>query len=402
MSRWPSLTAPGMVPVWEAVRHRLETRGIDNRGRVTLPPLDAEARRTITVLLGRPPSSQLDLARIEGELRRHGVGDDLASALDELGFAVSPEPARRRAETAAGRDARAAARTEADTWPEAWAEQWINSVIRAGVVRRLDDEGAVDLVRRVRRVLDAIDERAARIDTPLSRTDLAADVLGDAHALDTGSRVEVAVSRALVLRAGPVDPRAVWEVAGVHLDLTSGPALTWNLPHLPDDGLGPLVTAATDRGVPLHLTRMALEAHPLQLVAGADVLVIENPRIVEAAAQRRSSLALVSAGGSPSGAVRLLVRQLLDAGARVQYHGDFDAAGLVLCARMAAIGVVPWRMTADDYLSALAAADAAGVTLPVDPAPPPPTPWDPALHDVFAAERRIVHEERLLPGLLDD
>lgn len=390
-----------MAPVWEAVRHRLEVRGVDNRGKVKLPPLDAESRLTMTALLQRPPAAQLDLARVERELRRYGVGRDLPSALSELGFPVSPEPARRRAEAAAGRDARAAARDEAATWPEPWAEEWIDGVIRAGLLRRLDLDAALELVRQTRRVLDALDERAARIDLPLSRVDLAADVLGHAHALDTGSRMEVAVSRALVLRAGPVDPRTAWEDAGVHLDLTSGPALTWNLPYLAGSGLGRLVGAATAAGVPVHLTRLALASHPVRVPAGAEVLVVENPRVVEAGAQRRSPLALVSAGGSPSGAVQLLVRQLLEAGAHVRYHGDFDTAGLVLCARMAAVGVVPWRMTADDYRGALAAADADGVRLPVEPTPPPSTPWDPELHDVFASKRRIVHEERLLPGLLD-
>lgn len=390
-----------MAPVWEAVRHRLETRGVDNRGRVRLPPLDAESRLTMTALLGRRPASQLDLKRVEDELRRQGVGPDLATALAELGFPVDPEPARRRAEVAAGREARAAARAEAATWSEPWAEQWVDGVVRAGVLRRLDRDAAVDLVRRARRVLDAIDDRAARFDAPISRTDLAADVLGHAHALDTGTRTEVAVGRALALRAGPSDPRAVWEEAGVHLDLTSGPALAWNLPLLPGVGLGLIVEAATAAGVPVHLTRMALELHPVRVVPRAGVLVVENPRVVEAAAQRRSPLALVCAGGSPSGAVQLLVRQLLNAGAMVRYHGDFDAAGLALCARMVTAGVSPWRMGAADYLSALTAADADGVTLPVDTSPPPPTPWDPALQEAFDRDRRIVHEERLLPGLLD-
>jgi uncharacterized protein (TIGR02679 family) len=390
-----------MAPVWEAIRQRLETRGVDNRGRIGLPPLDAASRRTLAALIDRPPTAQVDLARVEAGLVRLGVGHDLLAALAALGFTVSLETAQRRAEVAAGRAARAAARAEAATWPEPWAEEWIEAVVRSGGVRRLDREAAVGLVRRCRRVLDAVDQRAARADAPLSRTDLAAQLLGDAHALDTGSRLEVAVSRALVLRAAPTEARDAWEGAGVHPDLTSGPVLTWNLPLVAGAGLAPVAESATGRGVPVHLTRMALEAHPVRTAPGAEVLVVENPRIVEAAAQRSSPRALVSAGGSPSGAVQLLVRQLLDAGATVRYHGDFDTAGLVLCARMAAIGVLPWRMSADDYRAALVAADADGVTLPVDPSPPPPTPWDPALHDAFASDGRVVHEERLLPGLLD-
>jgi len=128
--------------------------------------------------------------------------------------------------------------------------------------------------------------------------------------------------------------------------------------------------------------------------------VVENPRVVEAAAQSRSPAAVVAANGNPSGAVRLLIRQLDAGGAHLRYHGDFDAAGLAICGRMHAIGCTPWRMTSGDYLAALDAADAEGVDLPTDEEPVPPTPWEPALQRVFDDHRRIVHEERLLPGLL--
>jgi len=385
-----------MAPVWEAVRHRLEARGTDNRGRVALPALDTEARLALGALLGRAPSSQVNLTALEVALRDLGVGADLAAALAVLGHPVSPDPAVRRAESAAGRAARAAARDEAARWPEGWAPEWIDAVVRAGVLRGLSVEAAVALVRDARRVLDAVVAGAPGV----ARVELSARVLGDSHALDVGCRLEVAVGRALATRMpGAADP---WEAAGVHPDLTSGPVLTWNLPVAPGSGLHAVVAAATAAGVPVHLTRFALADHPVSVTDGATILVVENPRIVEAAVQRRSGRSLVSANGSPSLAVQMLVRQLVDGGADVRYHGDFDSAGLVLCARMADAGVVPWRMTAADYRSALVAAEAEGVALPVDPSPAPPTPWDPALAEAFAADRRVVHEERLLPALLED
>ena len=123
---------------------------------------------------------------------------------------------------------------------------------------------------------------------------------------------------------------------------------------------------------------------------------------MEAAAQRRIDQTVVAANGNPSGAVQLLVEQLLAAGAPLRYHGDFDTAGLALCARMAALGVEPWRMTARDYLAAVELARVDGVDLPIDDAPVPPTPWDLALAAHFERHRRVVHEERLLPHLLVD
>ena len=62
---------------------------------------------------------------------------------------------------------------------------------------------------------------------------------------------------------------------------------------------------------------------------------------------------------------------------------------------------MPWRMTAADYLAALAAADGQGAVLPQDPYPPRPTPWDPALRRTLDRERHIVHQERLLAGLIE-
>lgn len=174
----------------------------------------------------------------------------------------------------------------------------------------------------------------------------------------------------------------------------------WRLPLRGSSGLFPLTDQATELGVPVHLTQLALRRHPVAVEPGTVILVAENPRVAEAAAQTGSPTAVVAANGNPSGAVRLLLRQLLDSGAELRYHGDFDAAGLAMCARMAALGLTPWRMGEADYLAALEEADRAGVELPLDPAAPGPTPWDPSLRDAFDHHRRVVHEERLLPELL--
>lgn len=389
-----------MAPLWSAVQVRLERQGLDNRGRVTVPELGSLGRLTLKNLLDRrQPVRRLDLHELEAALASLGVGDTLPAALETLGFAVSSEPARRRAERSQASDARDAARQEAGTWAVPWSGEWIDSIVRSGRLRGLTEPEAVDLVRDTRRVLEAIAQRGASAAAPLSRVDLAAQVLGDAHRLDAGRALHHAVTRALSLHYPAVDEDARgWEAAGVHHDLTSGPVLTWALPAL--GGLTTMVEAATSAGVPVHLSRLALLEHPVHAPPGTEVLVVENPRLAEAAAQQRLDRPVVSAGGSPSGAVQLLVRQLLDAGAKVSYHGDFDTPGLLLCARMTALGVTPWRMTAKDYLAAVAEADVQGIALPQELNSPPPTPWDPDLHTAFARELRVIHEERLLPGIL--
>jgi len=204
-----------------------------------------------------------------------------------------------------------------------------------------------------------------------------------------------------VFELGPTDHRDLWAQAGVHLDLTSAPALTWKLPLSDECGLARLAAAAADRGIPLHISRFSLEAYPAIVPRGSRILVVENPRVVEAAAQMRAATPVVSTNGRPSSTVLLLLAQLREAGAELRYHGDFDAAGLAICESLTRLGLVPWRMTAADYLAALAAADDQGAVLPQDPYPPGPTHWDPALRRTFDRERRIVHQERLLPGLVE-
>lgn len=402
MTDHPSLAAPDLAPVWARVRDRLERRGIDNRGRVRLPAITSTARLTLEAVTGRRPAATIDLSALERGLRGLGLGDDLPAALAGLGHPVSDLPARRRAERAVARASREAARAEASTWPEPWATGWVDDVIRSGGLGGCDADAAVALVRSVRTVIDHLDTVAACGDgAPVSRVDLAAKLFGSAHALDAGTQLEAVTTRALAHRLGAAGARDLWERAGAHLDLTSGPVLTWRLPVAPASGLAPLVGQATSLALPIHLSQFALRTHPVAPTPGADILVVENPRIAEAAAQLGSTAAVIAANGNPSGAVRLLIDQLAAAGARLRYHGDFDAAGLAICSRMHGLGLTPWRMGVDDYLAALDAADADGVDLPLDDAEAPPTPWHPPLRQVFDSHRRIVHEERLLPGLVD-
>lgn len=397
----PSLADPDLALVWAKVRERLERQGLDNRGRLRLPSIGAAARLTLQALTGRRPGATVDLAALEQGLRGLGLGDDLPAALATLGHPVSGEPARRRAERAVARAARDAARSAAATWPEPWATAWIDEVVRTGGLRGCDPEQAVGLVRSVRAIIDHLDGAGAEGDAaPLGRVDLAARLFGSAHALDSGTRLEAAATRALAHRLGAGRARDLWERAGAHLDLTSAPVLTWRLPVAASCGLATLVAGATALAAPLHLSQLALRSHPVVPEPGADVLVVENPRVVEAAAQLGVPAAVVAANGNPSGAVQLLVRQLAAGGARLRYHGDFDPAGLAICARMQAMGCTPWRMGSADYLAALAAADAEGVDLPAGTDAAPPTPWDPVLQQTFDRHRRIVHEERLLPALL--
>ena len=385
-------------PLWVRVRVRLEAKGAACRGRVALPELPSSGKLALKTLLGRPLGKTVDLTALEAGLARLGIGADLARALSTLGHDVSGEAAGRRADRAERNEVRNTARGIACKWPEPWAPKWIDEVIRVGILRGFDREQARDLLRQVRAVVNHLEQDRP---APISRVDLAARVLGSAHALDNGTRVEAAVARAIAFKLGPAGRRDLWAQAGVHFDLTSVPALTWRLPLTAKCGLSNVAASALSAGIPLHLSRFALEAHPVEVDFGSRILVVENPRIVEAAAQRLASTPIVSTNGSPSSTVLLLLSQLLEAGADLRYHGDFDTAGLAICERMMRLGLAPWRMSTADYRAALAAADAEGAVLPREMHAPGATPWDPELQEDFGRERRIVHQERLLPGLIE-
>ncbi|MDA8045664.1 MAG: DUF2399 domain-containing protein [Actinomycetota bacterium] len=394
-----SLRSPDLDPVFRAVQRRLERYGTSRRGRMKLPgELTGRGRYLLRALQDGSGRSDVDLDALEKRLAELGVGNDLAGSLRSLGYAVSAEPAQRRRSRQNAAQARQAARDEVGGWDEDWAGEWIEGMVRGGAFAGLEADKAVDLVRSARAVLDRIDAGADAPDG-LSRVDLAAAVLGDSHALDPGTVYSAAVTRALMLRHGG-SPRQAWERAGVSLDRVSAPVLTWGLVPVAGNGLFALMSEALALDVPLHLSQLALRRHPLAVAEGSDVLVVENPRVVEAACERRAAFPVVALNGNPAGAARLLIQQLLDCGASLRYHGDFDAAGLRICGRMHRLGLRPWRMDGGSYVEALAEAEAAGARLPRDSHRPPPTPWDPDLQLIFDEHRLIVHEERLLPMLL--
>ena len=132
------------------------------------------------------------------------------------------------------------------------------------------------------------------------------------------------------------------------------------------------------------------------------VLLVENPRLVEATAERALPYCVIATNGNPASEVMRLVDALLDAHIPVCHHGDFDGAGIAICRRLHAQGCTPWRIGWNDYVEALDVAADLGLELPVDASSCDETPWDSSLEQRFNDDRRKVHEELLLERLLAD
>lgn len=395
-----SLLLEGLQPLWATARQQLDRFGPERRGTVARPDLGPSGELALESLLGRRPTSRLDLADLEAALVARGIGKDLCSALTRLGCPPSNEAAQRRAARQRSARARTALRLAVADWPEPWAAQWAAELIGAGLLGGLDDEEATSLAQDVRRLLDRLDQMEP---VSASRTELAAALFGSSHALDQGTRLASFVKRALRCRLGePLGDRELWEASGIQADRVSAPALAWAIPVTGSSPIDLAIRASTGGGLPLHVSLLAMLRHPLKVPAGTPVLLVENPRLVEAAAERGLDCCVVATNGNPTTAVTTLVQQLRESGARLWYHGDFDAAGLAICQRMHNLGCRPWKMDAKDYQEAVTRAERDGVRLDRDSKACGPTPWDPALEELFGTRRLIVHEEFVLDRVLED
>jgi uncharacterized protein (TIGR02679 family) len=385
----PVLLEPDFLPLWQQIAATLDRRGLDDRGWVPLPDaLAPGVRARLRELVPGRSTRRLELAQLDRALGR--LGTDLPALLTAAGC----PPTGRREARDADRDRRSrrdealtAAATEA-LGLEPWVVAWVG-VVRAGLP---DDGAARAAVDTVARVLAAAAEPGLR-----SRAEVAARVLGDAHALDRGEPARRLVGSALAARAGRGhgDDADLWADAGLPGDLVATPVPTWSLPLL-GDGAAAVVRAATAAGLPSCLPTLALRDLTVDVPRGTVVVSVENPRLLEAAVQRALPIPMLCTLGNPTTAPLTLIRALLAAGAEVRHHGDLDPAGVGITARLAQLGVVPWRMTAADYRAA--------VTPDLRPfeGPVPPTPWDPELQDVMTDYGRAVDEERVMDELLAD
>ena len=425
----PSLLEANLRPVWARVRRHLDKHGTQRRGAIAMADVDPAGELTLRSLLGRV-NRRLDLGRLETALVERGVGTDLSEALARLGHPPSAAAAQRRTVRARSAAVRTALRDSVEPWPEPWAREWAEAVIGAGLHSGLDAEEVEALAGDVRRMVDHLDglrlpmtgsgrpgdpepEAHGRFDHPgpssplgsrsTSRTELAAALFGSAHALDPGTRLAAFVTRALKLRVDEdLSGRELWEAVDIRADRVSAPALVWAVPATGRSVPARLLRDATEGGLPLHVSLLALYRHPVSVPASTPVLAVENPRLVEAAAERGLECCVVATNGNPTTAVTTLLEQLRTSGAAVWYHGDFDAAGIGICDRMHDSGCRPWMMDASDYRQAVRSAECNGVRLDRDTKDCGATPWDPALKVAFNEARLMVHEEFVLDEVLSE
>lgn len=331
---------PGPAKVLAAARQRREA-GHGMAGRpLRMALADAERDQvgkllgTTWVLSGRQVGVKMLAAAIES------LGADLDALLTETGGPLRDRAAERAAAQRDADDERALAATAlaAVGIPAATVTGWLG---RRGLPRA----GSGQLLELAERCALVWRKLPGPAGSTVLLTVLAADALGDPHALDKGSAVAAGVLRLLGVDVPATAQawRAAWEEAGVVCDPVSSRVLVLNL-VLHGDAAACRLTAAAGPE-PLWLTWRSLSG-PFGCYA-PDVHVCENPSVLIAAADQLGSnaLPLVCTNGRPSAAVRRLLTALADGGATIHARADDDRAGrnIVAALRTAIPSLRLWR-----------------------------------------------------------
>lgn len=393
------LGGPRLASLRRRLRQRFERAALDKPLLcITLDALEADEYEVLASLVGgrqrAANSFALDLAAADAALVRAGIAASLRDALEQLDGPIM-HLATVQSE-------------QAQRWQQVIAEcknrvlfDWLQSAANLGLLKRLarsDSMAAGTLVRRVEAVLGQLPGNG------ITRAQLAAQTLGDAHALDEAE--PVATLTLAALRARPIGmtdvddtdrARDVWASVGVLVNELARPALCLNLP----------IEAAShvqwQPGEPAFVSlRLMVRAEPAWRVAGCDVFVCENPNVVARAADQLGARCkpLVCTDGMPAAAQRRLLSLLTAAGARLRYHGDFDWAGIRIANHvMREHGALAWRMSTSDYVSAAEGAPRPGKALGI---PVVQACWDLQLATAMQVQGVAIAEEAVSESLLID
>ena len=397
------LAEPGLARLWGLVQSRLERNGLTAAGSVTIAELTREERHAIGGLLGRPllkDRVSVDLTDLDADLvRRSGIGGLVVVVEAVTATTLVSRPAIRTTRAAEREAPFVAARDWLRQNPlpgASWVEPWLATLRRAGILTGISD--GPEQLRQALRVLATVTSRQ----TQQTRTALAATEVGDAHCLDDGTLLAHLVLRGLAVAVEDAAPRTtrerreLWERFGVCADAVSSTCLALGLRASGSGGVSGRLDAAAHDGDPIHLSAWDLRRLP-GFSSGRQVLVCENPAVLEAIAQRfGGAVPVVCSSGQPALVVLDVLRRLVAAGTELIYHGDFDWPGISIANRLISqVGVRPWLMSAPHYHAAVPAARLRLTGTVVEPT------WDRELGRAMQRAGLALHEESLLDRILD-
>ena len=404
----------------ELARLRLRMRRyferVDNgapEGILRLTHINASEHEALALLIGRSSrpfrSARVDVRQLDAALNEAGIASSLRAALELIDGPIVNRAAHRIDIQAQWDHV-----TSHGRW-HATLSDWVITPVAIRLLKRLARQNPTIAQQLLERA-DIVLRRLPADGVPLSQ--LAAETLGNAHALDSGeptATIILAAWRRLEsknafganlsddneqqndVRIPDERVRDIWARAGVLINELARPVLFLNLPVACND------TTMGTPGEPAYLSlRRLVRVPPVWAVNGVTVFVCENPNLVAIAADRlgAASAPLVCTDGMPAAAQRTLLTQLERAGARLMYHGDFDWAGLQIANHvMRTWHANLWRFGAKDYEVAVTNAPHARHDLSSACVA---ALWDEALMLAMQSHGIAIAEEAVAASLLED
>jgi uncharacterized protein (TIGR02679 family) len=305
--------------------------------------LNETERAALASLVGRKggvaTSITIDVAEADRALSEAGIAPSLREALECLDGPI----VHRETELSRIRDSWASVLASC-THTDLIA--YLSSPLNFGVLKRLSGNQP-DLASVICRQTEGILVRLPAAGVP--RAQIAAELLGDAHGLDSAR--PVATLTLAVLRSRPSadtgDDRDTWAAVGILVNELARPVLFMNVAC---SGL------PFSSGEPQYASlRLLARRPPDWAVAGRAILVCENPNLVAILADRFGTACppVVCVDGHLGAAQRTILKQLKSLGADLRYHGDYDWPGISIANNVIAkYGAEPWHFSAADYVAA--------------------------------------------------
>jgi uncharacterized protein (TIGR02679 family) len=285
------LSAPSLQAVWRSLRERLQRRGLQLIGSISIP-LDDERADRLGGLLGRNLASgrtvQISLLDLDTALRRSAAQRGLAAVVADLTGAPLRDRIGER-ETARAELNRLwaeldVALVDAGLASEDWVVPWTDWLRRGGVITRLPPPVALDSLRPSVWILNDLLNRTSGTDNLAT---LATLFTGSAHGLDDGTPTAALVLRGLAQAldvpapSTPSERRALWHRVGIATDEISGTVLVWALRPPGTDRWSAMMRERADLGLITHLTTHELQRAPELTTPGGLVHACENPQVLQ-------------------------------------------------------------------------------------------------------------------------
>jgi uncharacterized protein (TIGR02679 family) len=326
------------------LRRRYELGPSDGKlASIQVAKLNQTERIALASLVGRKggvaASITIDVAEVDGVLSDAGIAPSLRAALELLDGPIvhrETELSRIRGSWTAV----LAGCTHTDLIA------YLSSTLNLGVLKRISGnqpDSASVICRKTEHILGRLPAAG------IPRAQIAAELLGDAHGLDSARPVSTLTLAVLRNRSSTDtgDDRDTWAAVGILINELARPALFMNVPCT---GL------PISPGEPQYASlRLLARQPPSWTVAGMPVLVCENPNLVAIFADRLGAGCppVVCVDGHLGAAQRAILKQLKASGADLRYHGDYDWPGISIANNVIAkYGAVPWHFSAVDYVAA--------------------------------------------------